>query len=355
MRLEKLQDFVCKHIFYIALYISITALLYDVTGFFTIKLPDYVWIMLDVLDFVTVDLNFFNNEFFTLTIGESGLYYKSVLNPLYILLFLTGAIIYKVSQHKENRLLDFSFSILFISSVLGAIQFIMQMSVDIFVNNLDFFKYYSLPALLLFIVKLSVVLFVSYVYLKKSYLLKKRIPLEENYVKIYLNNSDDTNLLKVERATKWQRFVHYVIDGFLIFLIFSKYIFVMPSFISYTLYTFGDHLATFVLYFMVSTFYYVFFEGILKTTPGKYLMNTSVVSYKDENVSFGQIIGRTLCRRIPFEAFSFFGSLGWHDQLAKTTVVKHEADKKYERMITITLSIAGLILLITAIFNLIAY
>jgi hypothetical protein len=31
---------------------------------------------------------------------------------------------------------------------------------------------------------------------------------------------------------------------------------------------------------------------------------------------------RTICRFIPFEAFSFFGQKGWHDSISGTNVVK---------------------------------
>ena len=42
--------------------------------------------------------------------------------------------------------------------------------------------------------------------------------------------------------------------------------------------------------------------------------------------SFGQCLGRSACRFIPFEAFSFFGNkgfpIGWHDSIPKTRVIK---------------------------------
>ena len=39
--------------------------------------------------------------------------------------------------------------------------------------------------------------------------------------------------------------------------------------------------------------------------------------------STAQVLGRTLCRIIPFEAFSFLGTppKGWHDVIPKTMVV----------------------------------
>lgn len=67
--------------------------------------------------------------------------------------------------------------------------------------------------------------------------------------------------------------------------------------------------------------YYGFFEGIWQRTPGKFILGTVVVNAAGEKPSFGQILGRTLCRFIPFEAFSFFGQEGWHDSIPKTKVV----------------------------------
>jgi uncharacterized RDD family membrane protein YckC len=49
-----------------------------------------------------------------------------------------------------------------------------------------------------------------------------------------------------------------------------------------------------------------------------------VVNEKGGRPSFGQILGRTFARLIPFEAFSFLGTTGrgLHDSVAKTFVVK---------------------------------
>lgn len=67
--------------------------------------------------------------------------------------------------------------------------------------------------------------------------------------------------------------------------------------------------------------YYVFFEGIWGRTPGKFILGTIVVSESGDRPSLGQVIGRTLCRFIPFEPFSFLGERGWHDRIPKTLVV----------------------------------
>lgn len=75
------------------------------------------------------------------------------------------------------------------------------------------------------------------------------------------------------------------------------------------------------LAFAVLLGYYLFFEGIWQRTPGKFILGTVVVDLKGGKPSFGQILGRTFSRLIPFEAFSFFGQDGWHDSLPKTKVV----------------------------------
>jgi uncharacterized RDD family membrane protein YckC len=69
--------------------------------------------------------------------------------------------------------------------------------------------------------------------------------------------------------------------------------------------------------------YYVFFESIFGATPGKMITKTRVVAIGGGKPSMGQIIGRTLSRFVPFEVFSFLGSLGtgWHDRWSGTRVV----------------------------------
>jgi len=67
--------------------------------------------------------------------------------------------------------------------------------------------------------------------------------------------------------------------------------------------------------------YYILFESIWGRTPGKFVFGTKVVRLDGGPASLLQIVQRTLSRMIPFEAFSFLGSRGWHDQLSKTKVV----------------------------------
>lgn len=72
--------------------------------------------------------------------------------------------------------------------------------------------------------------------------------------------------------------------------------------------------------------YYFTFEATTNRTLGKLLTGTKVVNEDGNPPSIGQIAGRTLCRIIPFEAFSFLGSQGrgWHDSIPKTYVVSNK-------------------------------
>lgn len=68
------------------------------------------------------------------------------------------------------------------------------------------------------------------------------------------------------------------------------------------------------------------YYGILETTScrtfGKLITGTKVVMAQDGTKPTPEVIlKRSLCRLIPFEAFSFFGETGWHDSISRTVVV----------------------------------
>jgi uncharacterized RDD family membrane protein YckC len=68
--------------------------------------------------------------------------------------------------------------------------------------------------------------------------------------------------------------------------------------------------------------YYVFFEAIWGRTPGKFILGTIVVTDEGKKPGMMTIVKRSLCRFIPFEAFSFFGERGWHDSITDTVVIR---------------------------------
>ncbi|WP_075188159.1 RDD family protein [Teredinibacter haidensis] len=80
----------------------------------------------------------------------------------------------------------------------------------------------------------------------------------------------------------------------------------------------------FLLGLPIYLLYYLILESTTSRTLGKLITGTKVVNQQGLTPSFVQIVGRTFCRLIPFEIFSFLGdeTVGWHDSFSKTRVVK---------------------------------
>lgn len=87
-----------------------------------------------------------------------------------------------------------------------------------------------------------------------------------------------------------------------------------------------------ILYEVVIVFiYYMILESITARTIGKYITGTKVLLKDGSKPEAYKILLRTLCRFIPFDPLSFFGtdSRGWHDTLTETFVVDV---KKYNEL-----------------------
>ena len=69
--------------------------------------------------------------------------------------------------------------------------------------------------------------------------------------------------------------------------------------------------------------YFFLMEGLTNRTLGKYVTKTMVVMANGEKPTNQDIIKRSLCRMIPFDALSFLGinGKGWHDSMSSTYVV----------------------------------
>jgi uncharacterized RDD family membrane protein YckC len=124
------------------------------------------------------------------------------------------------------------------------------------------------------------------------------------------------------------RFANYILDMISYFIfsmligVFLGIIFVLagtdPTWIENS-----SKITQYFIGFIVLSGYYIFFEGVFGQTPGKMITGTKVVTENGEKPTIEMIMTRTLCRFIPFEAFSFLNSnaIGWHDSLSKTRVV----------------------------------
>ena len=90
---------------------------------------------------------------------------------------------------------------------------------------------------------------------------------------------------------------------------------------------FFDKIPDLLFGIVVSLLYYIPQEALWGRTLAKFVTGTRVVSLTGTRPTFGQIVGRTFVRMIPFEAFTFLfaGShpVGWHDKFSNTRVVMH--------------------------------
>ena len=87
-----------------------------------------------------------------------------------------------------------------------------------------------------------------------------------------------------------------------------------------------DRLLAQVIGLLVVLIYYLIMEAATGKTIGKMITRTKVVTEDGAVPDFRIILIRTLCRLIPFEAFSFLGSssVGWHDSISKSRVVDED-------------------------------
>lgn len=79
--------------------------------------------------------------------------------------------------------------------------------------------------------------------------------------------------------------------------------------------------------------YYAISEGLGGATLGKLICGYTVIDEYANKVSFPKALLRTVCRYIPFEAFSCFGERGWHDTLSKTYVVKRSEKAELQKLL----------------------
>ena len=126
-----------------------------------------------------------------------------------------------------------------------------------------------------------------------------------------------------EYASATQRFVNYLIDT----IIFYVVMYGMTTFLLVLFYistgTPGNSGSFQILLFLVSYILYVFFctfsEGASRgRSVGKLVTRTKVVKEDESEIS----LIRSLCRLVPFEAFSAFGGYPWHDRWSHTKVIR---------------------------------
>ena len=148
-----------------------------------------------------------------------------------------------------------------------------------------------------------------------------------------LDRLEDHSERNYEYAGKGKRFTNYLID-IIFYYIFSMILggiygafiatdaevdefLVEPT-------TVEGQLMDSLLGMLMLVVYYTIVEYSLKgKTIGKYITRTRAVTLDNQRLDFATTLKRSLCRIIPFEAFSFLGDRpdGWHDRIPKTKVI----------------------------------
>ena len=137
-------------------------------------------------------------------------------------------------------------------------------------------------------------------------------------------------------ASKGNRFANFIIDKIVFYALLMGLGF-FSAIIVYTFFTdtsafdqllvdidnmssLMDRLVTSIIFII----FYMIAEILLKgKTVGKYITKTVVVMEDGSKPKASDIVLRSLCRLIPFDAFSFLGTegKGWHDTVSNTFVV----------------------------------
>ena len=139
-----------------------------------------------------------------------------------------------------------------------------------------------------------------------------------------LDSGFESETRALEPASRWLRLANYIIDS-IGYVVFAFIVGIVTALV------FGDpglalleSVPDFFLGLFIVLLYYILWEGSMARTPGKMITGTRVVDENGRKPRIGQVIGRTVCRLIPFEFVSFFFNegRGWHDSIPKTFVVK---------------------------------
>lgn len=146
----------------------------------------------------------------------------------------------------------------------------------------------------------------------------------------YINNH-------FEYATQGQRFLNWLIDNLLMryglsyltgMAIGTLLALTAPDFLNELAYnesslSGGILLVTFLAGYLNYVIYYTICEKLFKGyTLGKLITGTRAIRQDGEELTFRNALLRSLSRCVPFEVFSGFNTLTWHDSWTDTMVIK---------------------------------
>lgn len=134
-------------------------------------------------------------------------------------------------------------------------------------------------------------------------------------------NSRNTFLTKenIAIAPTEKRMLNLFLDQFAIVIIWFVLVFLVSNLYRPLL---KSELILLSMYFLVILIYYVIAESVFSITLGKFVTKTIVITTDGRKPNLRTILIRTLCRFIPYEAYSFINKdIGLHDKYSKTIVI----------------------------------
>ncbi|MEN2412497.1 RDD family protein [Flavobacterium mesophilum] len=162
----------------------------------------------------------------------------------------------------------------------------------------------------------------------------------------------------LQNSSNSKRFLNLLIDTIIIIsVVFGLITYAqinsqINSFLNYLRLAFGEKFGPIAFFYSIKFIYYLLFESIFKSTPGKFLTACYVTDEEGNPPTFSMILKRTLFRFIPFESLSFLIGKNLHDDYSDTYVINKKTDSKTEKKYLQTLSICFLIMLVIYFFNL---
>jgi len=124
-------------------------------------------------------------------------------------------------------------------------------------------------------------------------------------------------------APKWKRFLNFIIDAYLVQIIFGVIIGGLAVLFDQE-YIIENELWLNVAGILFMLLHYFLAELLLGKTLGKLITGTKVISLEERKPTTKQILYRTFSRIVPFEPFSLlFGYNAWHDEWTETAVVNN--------------------------------
>jgi uncharacterized RDD family membrane protein YckC len=274
--------------------------------------PDWAVVFMGL--FKPVYLSFFDRGMVQLPVGGGTTIGINIIDVLFYVLFVIGAILFAVKKFESPRIVAFCFSIVFFIQSTGIIFFVYRI-ISRFTSAEQDVRAIPFGWMMFYLVADLAWLYLSFYVLK--HVGKHRAPEVMEY-----EDKGEIRGLYIT-AGKGKRFVHSLIDRIMITFICSTWTYVFSSMTDIIERKYPSEEAFLIYYISCTLVYYLFFEGLLGITPAKLLTGTQVTDESGNKPRFGNILGRTLSRFIPFDALSFLFARGWHDSISDTYVLNN--------------------------------